>query len=207
VPAYPLGLVVRATSGVSHSWLASAVEMAAIASGNWPLSPEPGPGSWTRFPRVAVRTPAADPRSIRLARDFTAATLQRWGITQRCGDIAIVVSELLTNALRHGLSDSSQTGRQSSIRFGLLQPGPSVLCAVADPSSRAPVPKDPGLCAESGRGLHVVAALADAWGYTTPSDIGKVVWAMFSTDCAAATAPGCSRVERAARDLNPESAD
>jgi len=34
--------------------------------------------------------------------------------------------------------------------------------------------------AETGRGLHVVGALADLWGYTTPSDRGKAVWAMFS---------------------------
>jgi anti-sigma regulatory factor (Ser/Thr protein kinase) len=190
--AYPLGLAVRATSRISHSWLASAVEMAATASGNWPLSPEPDPGSWTCFPRVAIRTPAADARSIRLARDFTTATMHRWGAAQRCGDIAIVVSELLTNALRHALPDSSQTRPQASIRLGLLQPGQDVLCAVADPSRRVPVPKDPGLLAETGRGLQVVAALADAWGYTPPSDNGKVVWAVFSTDCAMATAPGRS---------------
>jgi hypothetical protein len=42
------------------------------------------------------------------------------------------------------------------------------------------VPKHPSLLAETGRGLHVIGALADAWGYTTPGDTGKVVWAMFS---------------------------
>jgi hypothetical protein len=185
---HPLRLAVGAASGLSHCWLASAVEMAAVASGNWPLSAEPGPGSWTCFPRVATRTPGLDARSVRAARDFTTATVQRWGVAQRCEDITIVVSELLTNALRHALPDSSETRPRSSVRLGLLQPGPSVLCAVADPSRRAPVPKDPGLLAETGRGLHVVAALADAWGYTTPSDIGKVVWAMFSTD----RAPPCA---------------
>src|SRR6266700_6188574 len=66
------------------------------------------------------------------------------------------------------------------IRLGLLQPGPCVLCAVADPSERAPVATEPGHLAETGRGLHVIGALSDQWGYTTPSDMGKVVWAMFS---------------------------
>jgi len=177
--AHPLRLAAGAASGMGHCWLAPAVEMAALASGSWPLSPEPGPGSPACFPRVATRTPGVDARSVRAAREFTGATVQRWGVAQRCEDISIVVSELLTNALRHALPDSIETRPPSSIQLGLLQLGPCVLCAVADPSRRAPVPKDRGLLAETGHGLHVVAALADAWGYTTPSDIGKVVWAMF----------------------------
>jgi hypothetical protein len=177
--AHPLRIAVGAASDMGDCWLASAVEMAAVASGKWPLSPEPGSGSWTCFPRVATSTVGMDARSVRAARDFTTATVQRWDAAQRCEDITTVVSELLTNALRHGLSDSSETRSRSPIRLGLLQPGPCVLCAVADPSRKAPVPKDPGLLAETGRGLLVVGTLADAWGYTPPSDIGKVVWAMF----------------------------
>jgi hypothetical protein len=178
--AHPSRLAASLASGMDGHWLASAVEMAAVASGNWPLSPEPGPLGWTCFPRVAIRTPGADARSVRAARDFTTATLHRWGAAHRCEDVAIVVSELLTNALRHALPDSSETRPRSSIRLGLLQLGPCVLCAVADPSRRAPVPKHPGPLGETGRGLHVIGALADTWGYTAPSDTGKVVWAMLS---------------------------
>jgi anti-sigma regulatory factor (Ser/Thr protein kinase) len=156
------------------------VEMAAVATGNWPLSPEPAPGGWTRFPHVATRTPGVDARPARAARDFTVDTLQRWGVTHRCEDIAIVVSELVTNAMRHALADSGGTRPGSLIRLGLLRPGPAVLCAVADPGRNAPVVQEQGLLAESGRGLHVIGALADTWGYTTPSDSGKVVWAVFS---------------------------
>jgi hypothetical protein len=36
-----------------------------------------------------------------------------------------------------------------------------------------------GPLAESGRGLHLVCALSDQWGCTTPSNAGKVVWATF----------------------------
>jgi hypothetical protein len=135
---------------------------------------------WTCFPHVATRTPGVDAGSVRAARDFAVATVERWGTAQRCEDIAIVVSELLTNALRHALPESGKTWPRSPIRLGLLQPGPCVLCAVADPSRRTPVPKQPSLLAETGRGLHVIGALADAWGCTTPGDTGKVVWAMFS---------------------------
>ena len=166
--------------GTTGHWLAPAVEMAAMASESWPLSPEPHPMGWTCFPRIATHTPGVDARSVHSARDFAVATVERWGTTQRCEDIAIVVSELLTNALRHALPESGETWRRSPIRLGLLQLGPGVLCAVADPSRKAPVPKHPSLLAETGRGLHVISALADARGYTTPGDTGKVVWAMCS---------------------------
>lgn len=175
--------------GTDQCWLAPAVEMAAAASGNWPLSADPGPLGWTCFPRVALRTLGVDARSVRAARDFTAATLIRWGARQRGEDVAIVVSELLTNALRHALPESCETPARAQIRLGLLQPGPCVLCAVADPSQRLPVLKEPGHLAETGRGLHVIGALADAWGYTTPGDAGKVVWAMFATDPAPRPGP------------------
>jgi hypothetical protein len=42
------------------------------------------------------------------------------------------------------------------------------------------VANETDVLAETGRGLHVVGALADLWGYTTPGDKGKAVWAMFS---------------------------
>lgn len=176
--AHPL----RLAGGVSHCWLAPAVEMAAVATGNWPLSPQPGPRGWTCLPRLATRTPGVDAQPVRAARDFAVATLRRWGATRCCEDIGIVVSELVTNAVRHALPDSGEPQPASPIRLGLLQPGPCVLCAVADPSRRVPVVKQADVLAESGRGLRVIGGLADTWGYTTPSATGKVVWAVFSTD-------------------------
>ena len=131
-------------------------------------------------PKVATCTPGTDPGSVHAARDFTIATLQRWGATDRREDIAIVVSELLTNALQHALPGPGAPRPRRPLRLGLLQQGPFVLCAVADPSQQPPVPKEPSYLAETGRGLHLISALADTWGYTTPSDTGKVVWAMFS---------------------------
>jgi hypothetical protein len=55
------------------------------------------------------------------------------------------------------------------------------MCAVADASSAVPVPRKPDLLDETGRGLHVIAALSDQWGYTTSGDMGKVIWALFHT--------------------------
>jgi len=165
---------------VSCQWLVPAVRMAAMASGNWPLSTRPGTTGWTCFPKLALRTPRLDARSVRTARDFTIATMSRWGAAESCDDIAMVVSELLTNALRHALPDSDQAPRPGSVRLGLVQPGRSVLCAVADPSPKAPAPRQPEVLCEGGRGLQVIGALADTWGCTPPSHAGKVVWALFS---------------------------
>jgi anti-sigma regulatory factor (Ser/Thr protein kinase) len=160
------------------------VEMAAAASGNWPPPPGPAPLAGMSCPKIATLTPGADPRSVRAARDFTIATLQQWGLTDRREDIAIVVSELLTNALQHALPCPGAPRPRYPLRLGLLQPGAYVLCAVADPSQQPPVPKEPSYVDETGRGLHLIGALADTWDYT-PSDTGKVVWAMFSAKPAA----------------------
>ena len=178
--ALPLSLAGNEASGMDCCWLAPVLQMAAVASGNWPLWPEPGPQGWTCFPRVATRSLAMKPKPVRAARDFAVATVQRWGAAECADDVAIVVSELVTNALRHALPGSGETQQRRPVRLGLLQPGPCVLCAVADPGRTVPVAKEADVLAETGRGLHVVSALADLWGYTTPSDKGKAVWAMFS---------------------------
>ena len=118
---------------------------------------------WACPPRIATRALSAEAGSVRAARDFTVATLRRWGTAHSSQDIAIVVSELLTNALRHALPRSDDIARRP-IRLGLLQPGPCVLCAVADPSTAAPAPRIPSSLAETGRGLHIIYALSDQWG-------------------------------------------
>jgi len=178
--ALPLGTVANAARGMGHAWLAPVLEIAAVASGNWPLRPEPGPGGWTCFPRVAARSLGGPPRPVRAARDFAVATVRRWGVADRADDIAVVVSELVTNALLYGLPAAGPDQPAGRVRFGLLQPGPCVVCAVADPSRVAPVVREAGVLAETGHGLHVVDALADAWGCITPGDAGKTVWAMFA---------------------------
>ena len=193
--ANPLRLVSSAAGGVGWHWLTSAVEMAALASGNCPLAPEPGATGWTCSSRIARRTPADDASSVCAARGFAVATLRHWGAADRCEDIAVVVSELLTNALRHAVPRAVGTQPRSAgtrprwpIRLGLLQCGPCVLCAVADPSESAPAQTKPGELAETGRGLEVIGALSDSWGCITASDMGKIVWATFSTEPASVRA-------------------
>jgi hypothetical protein len=170
-------------AGIGARWLTLAAEMAGLTTGSWRSSPDsasttPAALPSVTLPRVATRTLGPDTGSVRTARDFTVVTLQRWGTAERSQDIAIVVSELLTNALRHAVPGSGDSAPRRPIRFGLVQPGSCVLCAVADPSRAAPVLQTRGSFAETGRGLQIICALSDQWGFA-PSDTGKVVWAMF----------------------------
>jgi hypothetical protein len=190
-----MGLLVTVTTAnqVSSSpvsrtgwqWLHCAAEMAALASGSSTLSPAvpvtPATPGWTAFPRVAMRTPGIEPGSVSAARRFATLTMTRWGLAERGDDVAIVVSELLSNALRHGLP-LAEVRPDRPIRLGLVHSGPSVLCAVADPSDELPVPREAGWLDESGRGLHVIASLSDQWGSCMARGRpGKVVWATFAT--------------------------
>src|SRR5262249_11174532 len=162
--------------------LSAAAEMAGLTGGNWVLSPD-APG-WARSPMITTQTLNMDAEAVRAGREFSMAALRGWGVMQRCEDITIVVSELLTNALRHAVPGLSRVRPSWPVQLGLLRSGPCVLCAVADPSSSIPVLQKPGRLAETGRGLHVVSSLSDKWGYatyTTPGDAGKVVWATFMT--------------------------
>lgn len=168
----------------SCRWLMEAAERAGLASSNVWSPPDPAAGRG-RLPRIATHTLGTSAGSVRAARDFTLATLRQWNMAERTDDVAIVVSELLTNAMRHAPpAPGSNVWPGRPIRLGLLQPGPCVLCAVTDPGRAVPVPQAPGSLAEAGRGLHIIGALSDRWGCTL-NDTGKVVWAAFTSRLAA----------------------
>ena len=193
------------TGSTGCRWLISAAEMAGLVTGSWRSPPDPALTGWACPPRIATRALGAQAGSVRAARDFTVATLRRWGTAHSSQDIAIVVSELVTNALRHALPGPGGTRSRRPVRLGLLQQGPWVLCAVADPDKAVPVPRTPGSLAEAGRGLQMICAFSDLWGYTTPGDAGKVVWAMFTARHAPASparhqgSPGRDPVQGTAR--------
>ena len=145
VTAAPVGLARGTARAADWYWLSSAAAMAAEMSGVWPLASHPAAQRWPGYPKVATRTPGAGAESVRVARDFTAATLRRWGVDdERSGDIVVVVSELLTNALRYTVPCPGAVWLRWPVRLGLLQPGPWVLCAVSDPSDEVPVAREPG---------------------------------------------------------------
>jgi hypothetical protein len=110
--------------------------------------------------------------SVKNARDFTVTTLNNWGLDELTYDARLVVSELVTNAVRHA-------GEPTRLR--LLHRASHVVCAVFDPEEQPPVVTDADYFAESGRGLRLVESLSCSWGWRLIEGHGKLVWAAFTT--------------------------
>jgi len=107
----------------------------------------------------------ARPESAGVARDFTRMTLRQWRMA-RLSDVAeLVVSELVTNALRHGLLSARWMPGEHPIRLRLLRQDPYLMCMVTDPDTAGPVRIDAHSGAESGRGLQVVESCSVRWGW------------------------------------------
>ncbi len=80
---------------------------------------------------------------------------------------ALLVSELVTNALLHGSGSASM---HCELTEGFLRVG------VYDEGTGTPEVREPGHLASSGRGLLLVRELADEWGVQPDGHGGKVVW-------------------------------
>jgi anti-sigma regulatory factor (Ser/Thr protein kinase) len=95
--------------------------------------------------------------SVSVARAFVTTVARRWGADGVAADLALVVSELVTNAIEHGTGPVDVaarrcgTGIEVEVTSGLTAERPERL---------APPPVRP-----SGRGLLVVDALAADWGH------------------------------------------
>ncbi|WP_078955900.1 ATP-binding protein [Streptomyces sp. NRRL B-1140] len=122
--------------------------------------------------------------AVREARRFTRRTLDQWDMGERFDDVCLVVSELVTNALRHGLpAGHACTGdREPPVRLHLMRWAERLVCAVRDPSHDSPIARESDdFSAESGRGLFLVDSFSDGWGWHPLAGAldGKVVWALF----------------------------
>ncbi|MFJ9905844.1 ATP-binding protein [Streptomyces sp. NPDC101152] len=122
--------------------------------------------------------------AVREARLFTRRTLDQWDIGERFDDVCLVVSELVTNALRHALPAGTVLGAHQvpPVRLHLMRWTERLVCAVRDPSQDSPVERETeDFSAESGRGLFLVDSFADGWGWHPLAGMlgGKVVWALF----------------------------
>ncbi|MFB6985034.1 ATP-binding protein [Streptomyces sp. NPDC056230] len=115
-------------------------------------------------------------RAVPLVRQFVREALVDWACESRADDVLLCVSELVTNALLHGVPP----GRGFRVQLH-LEPADGVLRVEVHDSGDGevrPVAADPAPDAEGGRGLLLVAALADKWG-VGDRDPGKVVWCEF----------------------------
>lgn len=123
--------------------------------------------------------------SLDTTRAFVRRTLSAWCIDDLADDLALVVTELVTNALRHGVR-SRGPAAESAIDVALYGTGNRLMCAVSDSSDEVPVRMAPDLARSSGRGLQIVEALSMYWGWTAlerdDGSHGKSVWAVFTLD-------------------------
>ncbi|AZS85278.1 ATP-binding protein [Streptomyces griseoviridis] len=111
----------------------------------------------------------AEPGAVRNARDAVRDRLRRWNLEPLTDLTTLLVSELVTNSLRHA------TGPIGLRLVRPAHPGDVLRVEVSDPlpdppRERVARPED-----ESGRGLQLVALSSRSWG-TRPGDTGKTVW-------------------------------
>jgi anti-sigma regulatory factor (Ser/Thr protein kinase) len=112
--------------------------------------------------------------SVPAARNFVRKALTDWGVVGRIDDVTLCVSELATNALVHGVPP----GRGFRVLVWLDRDG---LCRIEVHDSGPGWPQVPEKDNEleaGGRGLRLVAELADKWG-AGRRDPGKIVWVEF----------------------------
>jgi signal transduction histidine kinase len=125
---------------------------------------------------------AAVPAAVGHARRFTRRQLIRWRLDELIDDVELLVSELLSNAVKatgaFAAPASSPEPRDDRgavviVRFRLA--GTDLYVEVSDSDPAPPVPADPAELDQHGRGLHLVAALSDDWGHYA-AETGKTVW-------------------------------
>lgn len=104
-----------------------------------------------------------EPASVRSARRFVADVLREHGADPH--DVALLVSEVATNAVDHARTPFTVTVRIAE----------SVRVDIADESDTVPVLTKASSLSERGRGLAIVRAMATRWGVEFRAT-GKVVW-------------------------------
>jgi anti-sigma regulatory factor (Ser/Thr protein kinase) len=113
------------------------------------------------------------------ARRFTRDTLRVWSLDHRCDDTTLVITELAANAATHA---APGTTGAPDIRLGFLLDRTHLLVTVSDADDHPPVHSPAGSALEEhGRGLCIVEALSEEWGWIPCPPAGKTVWARLST--------------------------
>ncbi|MGW1161532.1 SpoIIE family protein phosphatase [Streptomyces sp. NPDC002519] len=107
-----------------------------------------------------------DPAIVPDIRGAVVRQLTHWELDEVAFTTELIISELLTNAIRHA------TG---PLKVRLLRDR-TLICEVADTSSTSPHLRQAAMTDEGGRGLFLVAQLAQRWG-TRHTPRGKVIWA------------------------------
>jgi hypothetical protein len=140
---------------------------AAVAAGDLSLAWPPGhQQGWSRFALARPATASFVP----CARRCTRRVLRSWHLSNLAGDGEMVVAELVTNAVQ--ATELCAAGAEKlalPVTLGLRSDGTRLVVEVTDGALGRP--------RTGGRGLAIVSALAEAWGWY-PATGGKLVWAL-----------------------------
>jgi PAS domain S-box-containing protein len=117
--------------------------------------------------QVAAWDVPADPSLVAPVRKQVVEQLDAWGLSEAGFTAELVVSELVTNAIRYG---------DHPIRLRLIHDDTTLICEVSDSSHTAPHLRRARTFDEGGRGLLLVAQLTERWGSRHTAD-GKTIWA------------------------------
>jgi anti-sigma regulatory factor (Ser/Thr protein kinase) len=121
----------------------------------------------TALPIACVQLPPAL-ESVPAARSCTTAALRAWGMgSSVLEDVALLLTELTTNAIRHA---------HGIVGVEVDLDGERLTVRVCDEEEALPHVEHPSLEDEGGRGLWLVETIADRWGWETAGPGGKVVW-------------------------------
>ncbi|MGW2642627.1 SpoIIE family protein phosphatase, partial [Streptomyces sp. NPDC001348] len=115
--------------------------------------------------RVAVWDVEADASAVARIRADAVRALDAWGLEEAAFVTELLVSELVTNAIRYG---------EPPIQLRLIHDR-VLICEVSDSSSTAPHLRRARVFDEGGRGLLLVAQLTERWG-TRQTAAGKTIW-------------------------------
>ncbi|WP_329398652.1 SpoIIE family protein phosphatase [Streptomyces lydicus] len=121
--------------------------------------------------RVAEWEVSSDPAAVAPVRAACLRTLESWGLEALEFTTELILSELITNAIRYGAQP---------IRVRLLHDR-ALICEVSDGTSASPHLRRAATTDEGGRGLFLVAQFAQRWG-TRYTPGGKVIWTEQSLD-------------------------
>ncbi|WP_149547609.1 SpoIIE family protein phosphatase [Streptomyces marokkonensis] len=108
---------------------------------------------------------SADPAEVPRLRTAVTDQLEKWDLVDQVPTTELIVSELVTNAIRYG---------RPPIRLRLIRDH-TLICEVTDGSSTSPRLRRARTTDEGGRGLFLMAQLAERWGTRYTAD-GKVIW-------------------------------
>ncbi|MEU5085485.1 ATP-binding protein [Streptomyces sp. NPDC021356] len=132
-------------------------------------APEPG-----GEPARLCSTVPADPSWAAAVRRLVRRHLARLRLSaDQCDSAVLATDELFANAVRH-----ASTGPRDTVTLTIERTARTLRVTVADRSPLPPRRRTADAAAESGRGLAIVAALADDWGLAPPEPgtSGKGVW-------------------------------